>query len=128
MIPDWLIQILFNALISGCFSGLIVAVVKARMEHYYQKKHEEEKRAEAQKEKQERLEKENLEKDLNLIRAEVLAVKGKVSQVSDKLTFVKESVAVIIAKQESQDHRISEVSDMVKNIVSQNFGKVRRIT
>ena len=125
--PEWLVQVVCNALLSGLISGTVVSLVKAKMEHFYQKKHEDEKKTEAQKEKQEMREKELREKEISSLKNELLAVKGKVNQISEKVSYVKESIAVVIAKQDAGDDRITEVSEMVKNIVSQNYGKVKVI-
>ena len=123
--PEWVIQLICNVFFSGIVAGLVVAGVKARMEHYYQKKHEDEKRAADQKDKEKRLEKEALDREISAIRNEMQSIKRNVTLVAEKVSFVKENIGVVIAKQDAAEDRVTEVNDMVKQLVSQNFGKVR---
>lgn len=124
MIPEWILQTFVNMIFSGIVAGIIVSMVKARMEHYYQKKGDQEKKSDELKLKQERSEKEATDREILWIRNEISGLKKGQLQLSDKLTLVKENVLVVISKQESMSDRISEVNEMVKTVVQQNFGRV----
>jgi peptidoglycan hydrolase CwlO-like protein len=116
---DW-VGILGQGVVSALISGAVLAWVKARLEHQYSVKRDNDikndRLREGVIEEEKKLQRERMTDFQN----QISGIGVRVGKVQENLTRVDTKVQIVVERQANQNDKIDDLKGMIK----QNFGKV----